>query len=625
MVFKKSSAQGTVEYLVILAIIVVIGLIVVGMLVSIENSGSITAKNNDLKNRIGTGGISITEAVLGENGDAAITFQNVSGETLTIQSLTNGDVSGTFLLNAPNSKIFTLYLPSLGSECVCERGMKNKSCDFELTKSKNVNNGIISEKVFFTIILDCVGDVNGNNFTYEIDTNDPIVNLISPSSGTIDYDGIISFEFSASDDRNVSSCSLILNEVVVATNAGDENFNYVVVGNNAWNDNNWNVSCKDAQGNIGLATNNYLINVRTFGGGVGTLSEPYEIYNCYQLQDMNNYLDSNFVLSQDINCYNTITWNSDTGFSPIGNSTTRFSGSFNGNNKIISNLFINRTTDNVGLFGFVSGAQIQNIRLVDVNIIGTNYVGGIIGEGLSRPTITNAYVSGVVSGANKIGGFAGSTNSMIITNSHNDSNVSGNSYIGGIVGDLFNSTISGSYNSGTIMGTADHIGGIAGDNEGMSSFGSEYDIITNCYNLGTISGTSYVGGIVGDNTNSTVSKSYNLGNIIGTGNMVGGIAGRVYTGSINSSYNIGLVSGNSQTGGIIGYQLLIGSISNAYWDKDLTGQTYCSNGSDVGCDYTTNNEATYYGSNGLPFDVNLNFDGNWIAQTSGHPILSWQN
>ena len=50
----------------------------------------------------------------------------------------------------------------------------------------------------------------------------------------------------------------------------------------------------------------------------------------------------------------TATWDADDqlGFSPIGNSTTKFTGSYDGGGYTIDNLFINRpSTENVGFFG----------------------------------------------------------------------------------------------------------------------------------------------------------------------------------------------------------------------------------------------------------------------------------
>jgi len=106
--------------------------------------------------------------------------------------------------------------------------------------------------------------------------------------------------------------------------------------------------------------------------GSGNSADPYQITNCTQLQNMSLNLSSYFILTTDINCSNTSSWNSGQGFEPIGDSSTKFTGSFDGNNSIITDLFISRSsTSYVGLFGYINNANITNIGLIGVNIKGT--------------------------------------------------------------------------------------------------------------------------------------------------------------------------------------------------------------------------------------------------------------
>ena len=60
-----------------------------------------------------------------------------------------------------------------------------------------------------------------------------------------------------------------------------------------------------------------------------------------------------------------------------------FKGVFDGNGHTIKNLTINRPDeDTVGLFGSISsGAEIKNLGLTDVDVIGNDYVGGLVGFG----------------------------------------------------------------------------------------------------------------------------------------------------------------------------------------------------------------------------------------------------
>lgn len=77
----------------------------------------------------------------------------------------------------------------------------------------------------------------------------------------------------------------------------------------------------------------------------------------------------------------------DTVFTPIGNSTTKFAGKVIGNGCTISGLYVNVAGDYVGLFGYTSGATIQNLT-VSGSIVGNRYVGSVVGYAVNT-TITN--------------------------------------------------------------------------------------------------------------------------------------------------------------------------------------------------------------------------------------------
>ena len=77
-----------------------------------------------------------------------------------------------------------------------------------------------------------------------------------------------------------------------------------------------------------------------------------------------------------------ITLTSDTGmgWEPIGNATTKFTATFDGNapDYTIDSLFINRTTDNIGLFGATGAtSSIWNVKLTSVNVTGNAWIGAL--------------------------------------------------------------------------------------------------------------------------------------------------------------------------------------------------------------------------------------------------------
>ena len=129
---------------------------------------------------------------------------------------------------------------------------------------------------------------------------------------------------------------------------------------------------------------------------------------------------------------NRVTYTAGSGWQPIGTSSNPFNAEFEGNGHTISNLRINRSTNNIGLFGITGArANIANIGLRNVRIIGGTFIGGLVGANVG--SITNSYAMGSVEGNNEVGGLVGS-NSLSITKSYATVSVSGNDRVGGLVG-----------------------------------------------------------------------------------------------------------------------------------------------------------------------------------------------
>ena len=103
--------------------------------------------------------------------------------------------------------------------------------------------------------------------------------------------------------------------------------------------------------------------------------------------------------------------------------------------------------------------------------------------------------------------------------------------------------------------TKSFVGGVCGHN----NFGT----IINCYNSGTVEGSTGVGGVCGCNRYGTITNCYNSGMVKGSGSYVGGVNGDNF-GTITNCYNSGTVKGGgSEVGGVCGYNL--GTITNCYW------------------------------------------------------------
>jgi len=143
-------------------------------------------------------------------------------------------------------------------------------------------------------------------------------------------------------------------------------------------------------------------------------------------------------------------------------------------------------------------------------------------------------------------------------------NITGESYVGGLVGSNSNGTVSNSYSTGNVTGESYYVGGLIGYNRDGT--------VSNSYSTGNVSGESYVGGLVGRNINSNISNSYSTGNVTGESDYVGGLVGRNSNGNISNSYSTGNVSGESDyVGGLVGRNNN-GTVSNSYSTGNVTGE-----------------------------------------------------
>ena len=310
--------------------------------------------------------------------------------------------------------------------------------------------------------------------------------------------------------------------------------------------------------------------------GTGTQLDPYMLYNLSDLEQVATLgLDKYYKLANDIDATGTGDpgYNGGAGFVPIGNSSTQFTGNFNGDNKKIIGLVINRpTTNEVGLFGRVKGTVINVIleknEAQQGHITGQNSTGGIVGYVNSGgdSNISNNTVKIPITGYTGVGGIVGSTanDNNILNCNYNlvDTVITGNDQVGGIIGISLlrdNNATNFNYNTvhGTINVTASYMGGILGNGCGC---GLRYNTVNNL-TLNASATSNYIGGISGG-----VYYIVNVDQYIDHNNVQVNVTGQDYIGGLSGGaneqkqnlFNVtnnvyeGIITGRSYIGGLVG-------------------------------------------------------------------------
>ena len=266
--------------------------------------------------------------------------------------------------------------------------------------------------------------------------------------------------------------------------------NFIIVagggdGNSAYNSSlasNFSTTAGQREGN-GKAEINLLIR------GAGTADDPCLIGNTQELKNF-----AALVNSGSVNIHGKLTAPIDlegsqvNQWTPIGTSSHKYNGTFDGQGFTISDLYYAQKEGNVGLFGCAnSHARIKNVRVegyIDnsgngATGPGATTAGGILGKGENGTVIINCSVAGAVLSYSNVGGIAGG-GSVTIVNCYNEATVKFYSDTGQVGGGIYgyggSPTIINCYNVGQIINTGlltYHMGNIA----------AVVSSATNCYSL----------------------------------------------------------------------------------------------------------------------------------------------
>ena len=240
---------------------------------------------------------------------------------------------------------------------------------------------------------------------------------------------------------------------------------------------------------------------------------------------------------------------------PVGNLDNPWKGNMDGQAHTISHLYIKTTQNDVGLFGCIEDATIQdlifdNAKVENVSTTNTNTVCTGILAGCANAYVNSysAHIKGIkttdnctVIGQDETGGIVGDTQ-INLENCENHSSVKGTRCVGGIVGYSLDTNIKRCINYGTVVSDNNYIGGIIGD--------AQFASIEDCANYGKISSTGwYTGGIAGQTFgNRRIQNVFSYGDVTNTNDNPGIIIGNV-EGTLTAkgivAYNRGALLNNS--------------------------------------------------------------------------------
>ncbi|MDZ5649759.1 beta strand repeat-containing protein [Nitrospirillum sp. BR 11828] len=317
--------------------------------------------------------------------------------------------------------------------------------------------------------------------------------------------------------------------------------------------------------------------------GSGSLTAYMLVNSASNLQNLSSNLTGTYALGRDIDASITRTWNSGAGFIPINS----FAGTLNGLGHTVTGLTINRpTTVAVGLFGDTAtgtGPKVSNLGLENVNITGSNRVGGVVGRANGGGSLDNVYVTGSITGyGDFVGGLIGQDDQQSISNSWTDVAITvpkgySGFGVGGLVGWQRLGALTNVYALGDVYAPdSSRVGGLVGIN-GFIGAGQGASV-TNAYASGKVTGNDSVGGLIGISEGGSIATSYATGAVIGV-TSVGGLVG-INANPITTSWASGAVSLSSgsatSVGGLVGTNgdsVSAGSIATSYWDSYSTGQS----------------------------------------------------
>ena len=255
---------------------------------------------------------------------------------------------------------------------------------------------------------------------------------------------------------------------------------------------------------------------------------------CAKISDDVEVIDMSTVCHAEDKSQNLI----EKSWEPIGKNDYgyQYQGTFDGNGKTITNLYINASQNNVGLFGYTYEGTIKNLTFEYANVTNTGVFTGFLVGYANTSKLQNIKISNTcqMKGGKDTGGIAGYLTYANAYNCVNYATVQGNYRVGGLFGYCSNKerSITTCANYGNVTATSTDAGGLVG------YFVS--GTIQDCANYGDVKGTERVAGMAGYVSKGKIQNVFSYGNISVT----------------NKTQNVGMVFGYSSSGateGMVAY------------------------------------------------------------------------
>ena len=629
---------------------------------------------------------------LGDSTTATVTIQNDFNDKPEVSlaavnpSIAEGAIATFTVSIDPTTDFdyrFQYKVTAVAGSGISNDDFENITLDGAIDATLSANNSSIAiiietsddteielNEAFMVSISDSVDTVDIITSTAQVTINNNDLGEISNTSATVIVEGV-NFSWTNPDSNIFDEVTIayIIGSDAPANCSGGRQLgditNYIVTNLANHNNYSFRICARSTDGNYsdGAVIKNIDYTVAdSNGNGLIDIANAEQLNNVRYNSGGTSYITSDSGTGNTVGCpangcsgyelINDIDLSGYANWDPIIGTFGRnreFSATFDGNNNIIRNLIIDRTTDNIGLFRVLLNATVSNLKIMNIKIQGGNTIGALAG-GAFDSNLSNIELIGDDSQASSDaeiignvdvgalvgrlrGTITGSSSSLTVTQIViSDSLFDFN--IGGLVGYFISGTIVNSHSSGSVFGILDNVGGLVGLQAGGN--------ISQSSSSGNVSGSgtwhSNYGGLVGmTNFGGNISQSWASGNVSSNGTLLvnyGGLVGAQRgIGNISQSWASGNVtssgSGNSGYGGLVGVQerRFIGQLDKIYISQSWASGNVTSSGAGnsdygglVGRQRSTGHISQSWASGNVTSDVtNLNYGG-LVGNSNGNII-----